>query len=279
MKQKLITAFMVMCLLTVMLAMPVFASENTVSGSCGMYISWTLDLDTGVLELSGTGAMADYQYREDNPWRVHRYAITSIVVNEGITEIGQSAFVDCLKVTKVSLPDGITRIGKYAFNNAQALQEIVLPDTVTLIDESAFECCYGLQTVTFPKNLKTLGSRAFADTWLLNAQLPDGLESIGTYAFGSCDNLQKVTMTNSVTTLGENAFLACTNLVSPVAVPWACSPATGWSFGWTKPPDKSFCARPNPSPPLWDNFGQKMNPCTTVQGLFCFTKSRSRCMA
>ena len=69
-----------------------FAEENTeMSGSCGENVDWAFDADTGVLTISGTGAILDPSYSEI-PWYAYRDAVTSVVVEDGITEIGEKMF-------------------------------------------------------------------------------------------------------------------------------------------------------------------------------------------
>ena len=237
MKQKLITAFMAICLLTVMLAMPVFASENTVSGSCGMYANWTLDLDTGVLEISGTGAMKDNAYAGAS-WYPYRKSIKSVVIGPGITEIGNSSFYECSYLSEITIPEGVTRIGENAFYSALALEAITLPSSVTSIGSlafynaqklstvtmsdsipsigtQAFDGCRSLVNITMPKNLKTLGFRAFADCWALRTvQFSDKLERIDARAFHTCTNLTTVSMTDSVVSLGDSVFYDARSLIS-----------------------------------------------------------------
>ena len=110
--------------------------EYGISGQCGDNLKWTFYPATGLLSITGTGAMYDYT-SSTRPWADYRSQITSI-----------------------SLPAGLTRISKYAFNNCK-MQEVVIPDNVTFIGDGAFAFCSELQTVTLPKTPTEIQSRAF----------------------------------------------------------------------------------------------------------------------
>ena len=91
--KKWITSILLMLALVLLCAViPMQAQASTVdSGSCGENITWTLD-DSGVLTISGTGAMADYASASAAPWYSSRSNITKVVIENGITTIGDRAF-------------------------------------------------------------------------------------------------------------------------------------------------------------------------------------------
>ena len=85
---------------------------GALSGQCGDNVNWTLD--NGVLTISGTGDMYDYGMMEHDsyaPWYNRRSEITSIIIESGITIIGEDAFYECSALTSVTIPSGITSIG------------------------------------------------------------------------------------------------------------------------------------------------------------------------
>ncbi|MGM9615446.1 MAG: leucine-rich repeat protein [Oscillospiraceae bacterium] len=159
--------------------------EVTSGAISGTDIQWAVDKETGVLTVTGTGVLPDYENFEDTPWRDCRAIIKKIVVSAGITAIGENNFRYLPLVTEVSLPDGLTTIGGYAFYYDLSLTSIVLPDSVTTIKDSAFADCHALKNVTFSKALKTIGKSAFSDAALEAIDLPDGLTYIGESAFFS----------------------------------------------------------------------------------------------
>ena len=131
------------------------------SGSCGTSVNYSLTSD-GVLTISGTGAMADCATSNAQPWKDNRTSITSIMVAEGVTHIGNSTFTSCTNATSVALPSTLTSIGRNAFfgcNNA-SLTSISIPASVTSIEYFAFADCSNLATVTLYSN-PTIGTEAF----------------------------------------------------------------------------------------------------------------------
>ncbi len=116
------------------------------SGICGPKASWTLDKD-GVLTVSGNGEMADYAWHT-SPWYEHCSSIRSVVIENGITSIGNYAFLDCTALTAVSIPDSVNAIGRYAFYECTSLTEVMVPDSVEEIKSYAFKDCSSLSSIT-----------------------------------------------------------------------------------------------------------------------------------
>ena len=98
------------------------AVSTATSGKCGKNVSWSLK--NGVLTISGKGEMYNYASRFFDglsPFS-ERTDIKSIVVESGVTSIGDNAFEECRSVTGVTIPKGVTRIGSGALHTAQVLQ-------------------------------------------------------------------------------------------------------------------------------------------------------------
>jgi len=114
------------------------AGEKSVGASSGTTgdCTWTLD-DSGVLTISGEGAMGNYS-ESVAPWGK---GITSAVIENGVTVIGSYAFSGCKGLISVTIPDSVTRIGEEAFRNCTGLTEIAIPDTVVFIQDNAFSGC------------------------------------------------------------------------------------------------------------------------------------------
>jgi hypothetical protein len=112
------------------------AAETVASGTCGEGVVWTLDSD-GVLTVSGTGDMADYDRANNLPWWNNLGSIRSLVIEEGVTGIGSSAFYGCRWLTSVSIPDGVTGIGSNAFTDCSGWTESTIPSGVTDIGRRA----------------------------------------------------------------------------------------------------------------------------------------------
>ena len=122
--------------------------------------SWKLE--DGVLTISGEGAMENYAKAVKQPWYENRSQITSVVVKDGITEIGDFAFYGLTNLKEVSIADSVTKIGHYALKNCSALSEVQLPEKLESIGESAFYGCTALKDITFHENVQSIGSYALA---------------------------------------------------------------------------------------------------------------------
>ena len=86
------------------------------SGTCGPNLRWHFT-DNGVLTISGKGKMYNYSYSNGAPWRWGRYNIKRIIIGDGITTIGGSAFEYCSSLTSVTIPNSVTEIDDKAFSN------------------------------------------------------------------------------------------------------------------------------------------------------------------
>ena len=110
------------------------------SGKCGDNLTWALTCD-GVLTISGTGAMTDWNATSHAPWNDYRATIVSVVINDGVTTIGDMAFTYCESMTEVSIPATITTIGDYAFYDCNSLATITIPASVSSIGTMALSLC------------------------------------------------------------------------------------------------------------------------------------------
>ena len=162
------------------------------SGSCGENVTWTLTAD-GTLTISGTGAMTDYTYDSRSPWYSCRTYIKRVVMQQGVTSIGDHAFWDCSGLTSVTIPDGVTSIGGDAFSGCAALTSVTIPGSVTSIGGGAFSGCTSLTSVAIPSSVTEIGGSAFSGcTGLTSVTIPDSVTSIDGYAFSGCDSLTDV---------------------------------------------------------------------------------------
>lgn len=210
---------MLLAVLMVLTLLPAAAfADGELSGTCGDNVTWKLEGDT--LTISGTGPMFDYK-SYNGPWNSTRMDIKSIVVGEGITTIGNSAFEGCSKVTSVSLPKTLTRIGGYAFDHCSSLKELSIPDGVTYIGGYAFSCCT-FESIKLPSGLKSLGVGAFAYcAHLKEISIPNGVKSLEVETFQYCTSLENVELPNGMTSIGGSAFTGCkaiTSIVIPDSV-------------------------------------------------------------
>jgi len=143
--------------------------------------------------------------------RIPRNIVTSLVIEEGVTSIGESAFETCSSLREVDLPDSLTSLGMYAFSGA-ALTEITIPDGVTVIPNSAFYGCSSLSSVTIPDGVTSIEDFAFTFCPLTALNLPQNLTSIGSRAFMGCRSIATLTIPDTVTNIGAGAFSGCISL-------------------------------------------------------------------
>ena len=108
-------------------------------------------------------------------------------------EIINGVLVECLNkdIANIVIPDGVTKIGDYAFLWCSNLISITIPDSVTSIGCYAFENCTGLTSITIPNSVTSIGYRAFCHCESLTSiTIPDSVTSIGPAAFCGCNNLK-----------------------------------------------------------------------------------------
>ena len=222
------------------------------SSTCGDNLTWSLDTSTGVLNITGTGAMDNYAYEPDVPWFSYRDYIKAISIASGATTIGDYAFYGCDNITRIVIPDSIITIGKFAFHSCTNLTSVTIGSSVKTIRESAFGYCCSLTNVTIPDSVNSIGSFVFSSCQKLASitvsannkyyssdsygvlfnkdkttliqypigktgtsyTIPDSVTTIDDWAFAYCTSLTSVTIPDSVKTISDWAFADCTSLTS-----------------------------------------------------------------
>lgn len=173
-------------------------------GTCGEKVTWKLA--GGTFTISGAGDMKDYA-NNTAPWKDSRDAITRVVVESGVTTVGDNAFYGCKNLTQVSLPDGLTCIGDSAFDGASSLTEIKIPDSVNEIGEYTFGNCKSLSYIDIPNGVPILHRSLLANcSNLRSVTIPDSVVTIDDSAFIRCSALESISIPNSVVTIGNDAF-------------------------------------------------------------------------
>ncbi len=180
-------------------------------GTCGEKVTWKLA--GGTLTISGEGEMTDYTHSDYVPWKDSRDAITKVMVESGVTTIGNYAFYGCRNLTQISLPDGLNCIGMQAFYEDSSLTEIKIPSSVNEIKATAFRSCSSISSVNIPDGVTIINDSTFYGcSNLRNVTIPDSVVTISSSAFGSCTALAGISIPNSVVNIGSCAFVDCTSL-------------------------------------------------------------------
>ncbi len=141
-------------------------------------------------------------------------SLTSIELPASITSIGNYAFEGC-SLTSIELPASVTSIGNYAFSGCSSLTSIELSASVTSIGGQAFQGCSSLTSIELPASVTSIGPDAFR--WcrsLTSIEIPDSVTSISSSAFYGCSSLTSIEIPDTVTRIGEGAFYNCSSLTS-----------------------------------------------------------------
>ena len=188
--KKVISLFLSLTMLLSIVSVIDFSAfaDTLTTGNCGDNVTYSFDESTGVLTISGTGDMNQWP-EDDSPWCADT-RIKTLIIDEGVTSIGDRAFQDCRNLSNVKLPNSLTLIYNDAFSNCTSLASVIIPDSVTSIDSYAFVNCTSLKSV----------------------KIPDSVTSIGEDAFYNCTSLTSVTIPNSVTSIDDVAFYGCESL-------------------------------------------------------------------
>ncbi|MBO4866472.1 MAG: leucine-rich repeat protein [Ruminococcus sp.] len=199
-------------------------------GTCGENLTWTLD-DKGTLTISGTGKMNDYN-KEIAPWKDLK--VKTVILNDGVKNIGNKAFSDCKELESIIIPDSVTSISNLVFYGCSSLSSITIPNSVKTISQSAFYCCSSLSSITIPSSVTKISSYAFYGcTSLSSITIPNSVTTISDHAFAFCYSLTDITIPSSVTSINDWVFYGCTNL-SNINLPDSITSIGSYSFDGCK---------------------------------------------
>lgn len=211
----------------------VSAGETIQSGSCGPSAKWSLDAE-GTLTVTGTGKITK---RFENIKTLKKNKINKIVVEDGITEIGDFAFLNInaesisisktvvyicdyafstnSKLKNVQLSGGVRSLGDSVFSECESLESINLPDSIEEMGYYTFFLCEKLKNVRLPKNIEILPDNTFNScSSLVSVEWPANLKKIGASAFAACTAMNKIVIPDTVEIIDKYAFDECENLNS-----------------------------------------------------------------
>ena len=204
-------------------------AETSTSGTTGD-CSWSLE--DGVLTIYGNGAMENYSDSSSVPWGTN---ISKVIIESGVTSIGDYAFSMCSDLTIITIPDGLANIGYRSFEECSSLRSIVIPNSVKSIEPYSFRNCSNLVNITIPDTALSIGGAAFYNTAYYNKEsswekgalyignhlvatnnnipsmyeVKNGTKSIAGYAFCERNSITDVVIPLSVTNIGHDFFWSC----------------------------------------------------------------------
>ena len=210
-------------------------SAGDTQSEWGEHLNWSLDAATDTLTISGTGDM--YDDLSSRSFNYNPSAVRKVVIKDGVTSIGNSAFSVFDQLEEVLIPDSVTSIGDYAFDSCQNLKtvrlpknltsigdgsfgfcdqltDVTIPDSVTNIGNYAFQYCGKMTEITIPGSVKSVGESAFYSSGLENVTIQDGVEKIGEQAFSSCESLTSLIVPDTVTEMGNYALAGCSAMTA-----------------------------------------------------------------
>ena len=210
---------------------PCNAAAKKTSGTDGNGNTWVYDVKTKTLTFSGNKGIEDFTmdgHSLEPDWYVWSDKAEHIIINDGITGIGQWAFYSFVDLKTVVMTDSITWIGDGAFIFCMNLTSVKLSANIKGIQGEAFYGCNKLEHLTLPDTLKTLGSFGSCSklkeviipdsvsktyeslfvgcTSLTKIKLPKGMKEIKQYDFTNCKNLRTLDIPEAVTTVSMSAF-------------------------------------------------------------------------
>ena len=208
--KKIISITLILSLILSMFgAINAFAATQ---GKCGDNLSWTFDGET--VTISGIGNMYDYEFvgtTDRSPWSENT-RVKYVVINDGVTSIGEGAFDSCDELINVSIPNSVRTIGKHAFASCDNLTNLKLPNSLESIGKMAFALCHNIKSVTIPGSVIKIGDNAFGCSGLEEVVIMEGVQIIDTSAFTFCSYLENITFPSTITFIGANAFTHCEKL-------------------------------------------------------------------
>ena len=200
--------------------------------SCGGKVTYTVQ--GSKLIISGKGSMDNFTVEFDDkkgevvstcPFYEYRDRIKTVIIENGVTNIGYAAFYGFKNLTSITIPESVTKIEDgtigYGYTNLSSIYiENLASWCICDIRDKRFNEYRGKITLylngekvtnlDIPEGVTTIRDytfRRYGD--ITNVTIPSSVTSIGKYAFSGCGKLTSVTIPNSVTSIGESAFSGC----------------------------------------------------------------------
>ena len=216
------------------------------SGKCGDNLTWVLDTN-GLLTISGEGAMDDYDFYNQSstraPWTEYANQIKTIIVENGVTIVGEDAFCYCDELNSIVLEDSVLSLGDFSIYGCDTLESITIGKGLSNIGNQVLDCCDGLKEVVIDPENPYFCSDEFGvifnktETAVLRAPtglsgeyiIPDGVVCIGKGAFMHCEKLTEIVIPNGVESIDGDAFVGCWGLDS-ITIPYGVTTIGEYAF-------------------------------------------------
>ncbi len=190
------------------------------------------------LSIEGTGAMANWYNSDKVVWKLYRENIRNAYISNGVTNIADYAFYNCVNLLSFDIPESVTVIGNYAFAYCESLVSIEIPKSVYQVSSGMFSYCTALEyvkydsvrdfindTISFTNagengngirlvigaNVTCIPSRMFSDSAIKSIEFEEGsiCENIGEAAFSNCGRLTRIDIPESLKSIRNGAFYNC----------------------------------------------------------------------
>lgn len=173
-----------------------------------------LDLSRATITKLPQRALAFYQSMN----LTSNSTLHTVILPEGLTTIGNSAFAECTRLEYVNIPSTVTTLGRWMFENSTKVASVIIPNGVTEIPASCFYKA-GLTSIEIPTNVTSIGGWAFEGCPFTDIVIPSSVKSIGSGVFGCFDDetptLRSVTIkTGGVTEIPADCFIYQVNLTT-----------------------------------------------------------------
>lgn len=205
-------------------------ADNTAEGTFSSGISWKISGDT--MTISGAGEMGDVKIQ---PYVSYKDTITTVIIEEGVLSVGNSAFSGFSKLKYVTLPESLEYIDINAFSYCYNLFKINIPDSVYYIGNKAFFGAYFLANVKDEFIILGNGNLYEYSGKNSSVSIPAGVKSITDRIFVANKTVKSVFIPTGVKFIGDNTFLDCTNLEYAV-LPYDLNTIGSMAFGYILSP-------------------------------------------